>query len=123
MKEKIEFSVAAPVLPVDDTVATIEYYRDVRGLKVESIRGKPPYYAVVRRGKVEIHFSEREDTTRKIEPCSINITVNDVEALFKEYNARGVSSFSPPEKQEHGAREFEISDINGHFLVFDQKNG
>jgi uncharacterized glyoxalase superfamily protein PhnB len=123
MADKIEFTGAAPVLPVDDTVATIEYYRDVLGFKVEAMRGKPPHYAVVRRGAAVIHFSEREDTTDKIKPCSVNILVNDIDALFTEYSARGVSSFSPPEVQVHGVCEFEISDINGHFLVFDQMSG
>jgi uncharacterized glyoxalase superfamily protein PhnB len=116
------FSHAAPVLPVDNAVASAEFYRDQLGFQIEFMHGDPPYYAIVSRDNaVTIHFSEREDTSKKIHPCSVYIFVNDVEAVYEEYKSKGMKMFSPPEDQDYGMREFELRDLNGHFLVFGQE--
>lgn len=112
---------SATVLPVDNVMDTAEYYRDALGFTIEFTYGDPPYYAIVNRDDaVTIHFSEREDTRSKIPPCSIYVLVADVDAVYEEYRSRGLEIFAPPEDQEYGMREFELSDVNGHFLVFGQ---
>ena len=116
-----QFIAASPVFPVDDAANTARYYRDKLGFTVEAAYGEPPYYVVVRRDEVRIHFSEREDTSRTIPPCTAYVLVQDADALFGEYRSMGITMFSPPEDQEHGMREFELSDLNGHFLRFGQK--
>jgi uncharacterized protein YecE (DUF72 family) len=99
------FSHAAPVLPVDNAVASAEFYRDQLGFQIEFMHGDPPYYAIVSRDNaVTIHFSEREDTSKKIHPCSVYIFVNDVEAVYEEYKSKGMKMFSPPEDQDTRAR-------------------
>ena len=116
------FSHAAAVLPVDNALETAQFYHDKLGFKVSFTYGDPPYYAIDRRDEwVTIHFSEREDTTKKIEPCSIYVFVHDVDAVYEEYKAGGMQIFAPPENQEYGMREFELKDMNGHFLVFGQE--
>lgn len=118
MNEEKQFIRAAPVFPVDDATGTAEYYRDTLGFEVRVLFGDPPFYAVVQRESVRIHLSEREDTRRKIEPCSVYIFVRKIDELYDELKGKGVEMFSPPEDQPYGMREFEMSDINGHFLVF-----
>ena len=116
------FIACAPVLPVDNAVETAHYYRDTLGFEIAFTLGKPPYYTIVQRGEgVGIHFSEREDTTTKIQPCNVYIFVEDVNAVYEEYKTRGLEMFAPPEDQDYGMREFEIRDVNGHFLTFGQE--
>jgi uncharacterized glyoxalase superfamily protein PhnB len=109
---------AAPVLSVDDAVETAEYYRDRLGFEIEFTWGNPPYYAIVKRGGVAIHFSEREDTSKKITPSMVYVFVEDVDEMYDELKQEGLEMFSPPENQDYGMREFELCDMNGHFLVF-----
>jgi predicted enzyme related to lactoylglutathione lyase len=115
-----EFVRSSSVLTVDDAKKTSEFYRDVLDFRIERTLGSPPYYVVVRRDGVSIHFSEREDVTEKIRPCNVYILVSDVEAVYEELNSKGLRTFSPPETLDHGLREFEASDPNGHFLTFGQ---
>jgi uncharacterized glyoxalase superfamily protein PhnB len=112
---------AAPMLPVDDASATAEYYRATLGFEIERLEGTPPYYAVVRRDSVSIHLSEREDTSKPIERCAVYVTVSAVDALYDEYREKGIELFAPPENQDSGMREFELADMNGHFLTFGQE--
>jgi uncharacterized glyoxalase superfamily protein PhnB len=118
LNEKKNFIRAAPVLPVDDATRTAEYYENTLGFEIRARIGDPPFYVVVQREGVRIHLSEREDTRRKIEPCTVYVFVREADALYAELHKRGVEMFSPPEDQAYGVREFEMSDVNGHFLVF-----
>ena len=116
------FSHAATVLPVDNLIETAEFYQKKMGFDISSMYGDPPYYAIANRDKnVSIHLSEREDTTNKIQPCNVYIFVNDVDAVYDEYQSKGLEIFAPPENQAYGMREFEVVDLNGHFLTFGQE--
>jgi uncharacterized glyoxalase superfamily protein PhnB len=109
----------SPVLSVDDAVKSAEFYREKLGFAVALTCGDPPYYVVVQRDDaVSIHFSEREDTSTKIPPAHVYIVVSDVDAVYDEYLAKGLRIFSPPEDLDSGMREFEVADLNGHFLTF-----
>jgi uncharacterized glyoxalase superfamily protein PhnB len=120
VNEQKQFRRAAPVFPVDDATKTANYYRDVLGFEIRFLVGDPPFYAAVQREGVRIHLSEREDTRRRIEPSIVYIFVSEIDELYEELRGKGVQMFSPPEDQAYGVREFEMSDINGHFLVFGQ---
>ena len=115
-----QFIRSASVFPVDDATKTADYYKNTLGFKIRVLFGDPAFYAVVQREGVRIHLSEREDTRRKIEPCSVYIFVREIDDIYEEFRGKGVEMFSPPENQSYGMREFEMSDINGHFLVFGQ---
>jgi uncharacterized glyoxalase superfamily protein PhnB len=115
------FQAVAPVFPVDNVAETAEYYRTTLGFKISVLYGDPPYYAIVDRDGVAIHLSEREDTSTPIERCAAYIKVDNADALYEEYEGRGIEMFSPPENQENGMREFELTDNSGHFLMFGQK--
>jgi uncharacterized glyoxalase superfamily protein PhnB len=115
------FLAAAPVLPVDNAAETAEYYRKVLGFEIETLYGDPPYYAIMRRGSVGIHISEREDSSSPIDRCAVYLYVEDADSLYEEFSGKGIEMFSPPENQENGMREFELTDNSGHFLMFGQK--
>ena len=42
----------------------------------------------------------------------------DIEALYREYEARGVTFFQPLKDEPWGARDFIVSDIDGNLLLF-----
>jgi uncharacterized glyoxalase superfamily protein PhnB len=115
------FRFAAPVFPVDDATETAEFYRTTLGFSIERLYGDPPYYAIVSRDGVEIHLSEREDTSTPIERCAVYIYVDDADALYEEFAGKGLKMFAPPEDQDNGMREFELTDNSGHFLMFGQR--
>lgn len=110
----------SPVFPVDNCVETAKYYDKKLGFKMAAARGDPPYYIVVERDGVKIHFSEREDISEKLQPAHAYISTANVDSIYEEYRARGLKMFSPPEDKDHGMREFEVADCNGHFLTFGQ---
>ena len=112
---------SAAVLPVDNLAATLEFYEEKLGFKAVYTYGDPPHYAILMRDEVSIHMAEREDTTTEIQPCSVYIYVTDVDAIYKEYKSKKLEMFLPPEDQGYGMREFEVPDINGHFLTFGQR--
>lgn len=109
------------MFPVDNVAETSEHYQKTLGFKVTLFYGNPPYYAVVERDGVEIHLSEREDTSTPLERCAVYIYVDDADALYAEFEAKGVEMFSPPENQDNGMREFELTDNSGHYLMFGQR--
>jgi len=114
----------APVLAVNDLTEAIEYYREKLGFAVDFTRGDPPYYAVAKRAdNVAIHLSEREDTTDPISPAYVYVFVSNVDALYAEYESKGVEIFQPPQDMEYGMREFDVHDLSGHFLTFGEKIG
>ena len=46
------------------------------------------------------------------------IWVEDADALYKEFTAKGVSVIKPIELTEYGNRDFEIEDPDGYILCF-----
>lgn len=120
-ESKARLRSASPVLSVDNVPDTAEHYCKMLGFEILSLYGEPPYYAVVERNGVRIHLSEREDTSTPIEKCAVYVYVDDADALYEEFKGKGIKMFAPPENQENGMREFELTDYNGHFLMFGQK--
>jgi uncharacterized glyoxalase superfamily protein PhnB len=119
--EKRLFQDVAPVLPVDNLVEAVEFYRDQLGFEDHFTWGDPAYIAIVKRGPgVTIHLSEREDTSEKLQPRTVYIFVTDVDRVYEEYKSRGIEMFSPPQDYDYGMRELEVRDSSGHFLVFGQ---
>ena len=112
---------SAAVLPVDNLIDTLKFYEDKLGFKAVYTYGEPAHYAIVIRGDVGIHMTEREDTSAKMQPFSVYIYVANVDALYKEYKSKKLDMFSPPEDTDYGMREFEVADLNGHFLRFGQR--
>jgi uncharacterized glyoxalase superfamily protein PhnB len=114
----------APVLAVDNLTESIEYYREKLGFTVDFTWGDPPYYAVAKRGDaVSIHLSEREDTSAPIPPAYVYVFVSGVDALYEEYESKGVEIFQPPQDMDYGMREFDVHDLSGHFLTFGEETG
>src|SRR5258708_7547643 len=77
---------AIPLLPQPNIGEAIAFYRDRLGFEEAFVY---PQYGGVRRGPVEIHFWQ-SDNRNLAERTSCRIEVEGVDALYAEYQAKGV---------------------------------
>lgn len=120
-----------PVLPVKDVLATVAYYRDVLGWKVNFA---DIHFARVSQYKAALCFAVAKTENRSWlslpengEPLPtgyIQISLGhidgseDMDGMFQEYQAKGVKIISEPMVTPHGKREFDIEDCNGYRFTF-----
>jgi uncharacterized glyoxalase superfamily protein PhnB len=122
---ELTFNFIAPQFVVPDVRRTAEWYRDKLGFEILGyFFEEPPVYAIVSRGGVCIHFgrgdSQTVHTNGSIRAGSMEawIEVTDVQALYDELLARGVDVPYPPTKRIYDRTEIEVTDCDGHKLVF-----
>lgn len=123
--EKATLKSIAPQFVVPDVRRTAEWYRDNLGFEILGyFFGEPPVYCIVRRGNVEIHFG-KGDTDATINNESIRcgsmeayVAIEGVQALYDELISKGVEVPYPPTKRIYECTEIEITDCDGHKLIF-----
>lgn len=113
----------APVFFTVNIPVTLAYYQEKLGFECLGTWQDPPIYAIVARDQRVIHF-------RCAEPPSPNpdkytdelldayLSVEDADALYAEYAARGVEFSRRLGNMEWGSREFVIKDCDGRLLAF-----
>jgi uncharacterized glyoxalase superfamily protein PhnB len=99
-----------PQLPVADVARAQAYYRDVLGCRIAWtwLDG----YGAVYNGDVQIFLARDAEPQRS---C-VCIFVEDVEALYNRYCARGAEIVEPLESKPWGMREFTVKDLDGNLL-------
>ena len=119
------FNFIAPQFVVPDVRRTAEWYRDNLGFEILGyFFEEPPVYAIVSRGNVCIHFgcgdSQTVHINGSIREGSMEawVEVSDIRALYDELVARGVAVPYPPTRRIYDRTEIEITDCDGHKLVF-----
>lgn len=125
MAGEVKFNSIAPQFVVPDVRRTAEWYRDNLGFEILAyFFGEPPVYCITRRGSVEIHFG-RGDSDNTISNTQVRelsmeayVSIEGVHALYEELLAKGVAVPSPPTTREYNCTEIEITDCDGHKLVF-----
>jgi uncharacterized glyoxalase superfamily protein PhnB len=114
---------ACPILDVRDVEQALGFYVDRLGFQVEfRYEADPANYAGVRRDEVCLHMQwqhaehfERGTAGR----LRIRISVDDPDALFKEFKAKGVLDQNAVVRDtDWGTREFGFRDPDGNGLVF-----
>lgn len=117
----------APCLIVDDVQTTANFYRDKLGFQYDRIWGEPPCFCMVMRRGVVImlkqlptkgnmhpnHVSDPDD-----ENWDAYVWIDDADALYEEYQQKGVKITRGICNQIYGNRDFEIEDCNGYRLCF-----
>ncbi len=126
--QKPRWSVA-PFFIVDDVVATANFYRDKLGFHYARMWGEPPCFTIVTRNGAAIMLSQFE-TPGLMRPNSVAdpdggawdayVWVDNADALYEEFGAKGVTVVQPLCTQEYGCRDFTIRDGNGYTLGFGQ---
>ncbi|HKV79476.1 MAG TPA: VOC family protein [Candidatus Sulfotelmatobacter sp.] len=113
----------APVFFTTDIPATVAWYDAKLGFKCLGTWQDPPVYAIVARDQRAIHFRCAEPPTANPhkygdELLDAYVFVEDVDALYAEYAARGVEFVRELANMPWQSREFVIKDCDGRLLAF-----
>lgn len=110
----------ATVLPVENVVETLDWYKENLGFQVDFKWEDPPTYAVMSRDDIKIHLTLKAD---EFMPSNVHTAIyiftHDVDTLFDEFKAKGMVS-GELANAEYGMRDFDLVDLNGFRLGFGQ---
>lgn len=121
----------APLFLVDDVVASANFYRDKLGFEYDRFWGEPPCFCMVHRSGIVIMLNQIQGAA--VSPNGKNapdgecwdayIWVDNADALFTEFQAKGVKIARNICDQEYGCRDFDIEDFNGYRICFGHTTG
>lgn len=115
----------APVLLVRDVVAAANYYRDKLGFAYDRLWGEPPNFCMVRRDGLTVMLSEAPDDAKLVPHWQVvekmwdaYFWVEDVEAIYDEYQRSGAIIDYTLHLKPYGVKEFGVQDIDDHDIAF-----
>lgn len=114
----------APQFLVSDLEAAIAYYRDRLGFTLDF--EYESFYASVSRDGLAIHLRHGSrvtsafDKRRQDEHLDAYVTVTGVEALYREFQARGVRIMKPLGERPWACVDFYVEDADGYVLCFSE---
>jgi hypothetical protein len=113
----------APLFFTMDIPATLTYYTDKLGFECLGMWQDPPVYAIVARNQQAIHFRCAEPPTANPDKYSDELLdayvfIDDADALYAEYAARGVEFTRGLANMPWRLREFVVKDCDGRLLAF-----
>ena len=123
--------------PILNSVAAHLYVRDLAaatgfltlklGFTIDFVYGDPPFYGQVSRDNARLALRSMDeafftdDIRRREELLSASITVatsHEIEQLFLDYQAAGVSFHQPLRTEPWGAKTFLVADPDGNLILF-----
>ena len=113
-----------PQLFVNDLEASCQYYQSAMGFSIAFEYGEPPFYAQVVRDGVKLNLRlvhepvYISDLREKEGLLSASITVENIKALFLEFQEEGAVFAETLCKQPWGARTFTVKDPDGNLIMF-----
>lgn len=118
---------AIPQLFVSNIAASCDFFTAKLGFAVEFAYGEPPFYAQVKRGGAQIALRHVDrDVMDKIvvamkadvDMLAASMSVDDVQALYSEFQAAHAAFHQDLRTEEWGARTFIVRDPDGNLLLF-----
>ena len=117
----------AAVLLVKNVVAAANHYRDKMGFQYEQLMGEPPSFVILNRDGLYLMLKQADDAKHVVPHWTVSkglwnvyFWVNDVDALYQEFVARGATIDYGLCDKPYGCREFGAQDIDGHDIGFGQ---
>jgi uncharacterized glyoxalase superfamily protein PhnB len=112
-----------PVFFTTDIPATLAWYKDKLGFECLGTWFDPPVYGIIARDEHAIHFRCAAPPTpnpkkHEEELLDAYIFVEDTDALYAEFAAKGVEFTRGLANTPWNCREFVIKDCDGRLLVF-----
>ena len=116
---------AEPQLFVADIKASCGFFETKLGFATAFTYGEPPFYAQVGRDGARINLrcvaqpvidADVRDRKQLLSASLTVATATEVEALFREFQARGATFFQA--RESWGARDFIVKDPDGNLLLF-----
>jgi len=113
----------APQFFTLDIPSTLAYYETKLGFKCMSTWQDPPVYAIVARDGQAIHFRCADPPKANPDKYSDELLdayliIEDADALYAEYAARGVEFTRALANMPWNSREFVVKDSDGRLLAF-----
>ena len=113
----------APQFFTTDMAATLAYYKDTLGFECVGTWNDPPAYAIVVRDGHRIHFRLADPPTPSPDKYADELLdaylfIEDADALYAEYAARGVEFTRALGDTLWQSREFVVKDGDGRLLAF-----
>jgi catechol 2,3-dioxygenase-like lactoylglutathione lyase family enzyme len=118
---------AVPQLFVSDIAGSCAFFAGKLGFAVEFIYGEPPFYAQVKRGGAQIALRHVDrDVIERLavamasdaDMLAASVSVDDVLALYSEFQAANVAFHQALHTEPWGARTFIVGDPDGNLLLF-----
>jgi uncharacterized glyoxalase superfamily protein PhnB len=117
MKDK-KFIRCGPHLSVKNLRETLNYYRDKLGFYDEWTFGEKD--GGIRRDDMRLLFGENPNHTASINNQTDRLPlmwfVDNIDAVYKEFQDRKIKIADPLKDHPHGLREFAFIDINGYYI-------
>ena len=118
---------SAPVLLVRHVITSANYYRDALGFTYDRFWGEPPDFVILRRDGLCLMLNQAPPWHEivphwKVNPCMWNVYfwVDDVDALFAEFQNHGAKIDYGLSNKPYQVREFGIQDPDGYDIAFGQ---
>jgi catechol 2,3-dioxygenase-like lactoylglutathione lyase family enzyme len=115
---------AVPVVFVANVPAAAKFYRDSLGFSIDFLHGDPPFYGSVSRDGACVHLKFVHEPVLAAGPDDREsfivafVDVDDVNALFAEYIAAGVTFSQRLQKEPWGMHDFIVRDPDGNMICF-----
>lgn len=118
---------AIPQLFVSDITASCDFFTRKLGFAVEFVYGEPPFYAQMKRDGAQIalrhvdrHVLDKIAVamTADADMLAASISVDDVLALYSEFQAAEVVFHQELRVEPWGAKTFIVRDLDGNLLLF-----
>ena len=126
-RPKAVISATAAQLFVSDIKTSCDFFAQKLGFSIAFIYGEPPFYAQVKRDRgllnlrcldysiVDPQLRDRESLLS----ADMGVeTLQEIEELFLEFQAAGVTFFQTLRKEAWGAMTFIVKDPDGNLLLF-----
>jgi catechol 2,3-dioxygenase-like lactoylglutathione lyase family enzyme len=112
------FRITQPIIGTRDIQRAIDFYTHQLGFELAfGDKTDPPNYVGFRRDKVELHMQFQFE--HEMSTIRLRFLVEDPDALFNEYRARGVECTPNAIRDTPwGTREFALYDMDGNALTF-----
>ena len=123
-RPELRLRAALPVLYVRDVAAAAAFWRDKLGFEIDFLHGHPAFYGAVSRDGACLHLKfvhEPVFGSGRIADEGLimaYLSVDNLKALFAEYQAKGVAFSQKPIKQAWGGTDFHVQDPDGNRIAF-----
>lgn len=118
---------AIPQVFVSDITASCSFFTRKLGFALEFVHGEPPFYAQVKRGGAQIALRHVDRPVldkiaiamkADVDMLAASISVDDVQALYREFQTADVAFHQAQRAEPWGARTFIVQDLDGNLLLF-----
>jgi len=104
-----------PTLRARDVTALAEWYSDTLGFEIRLLWGEPGGHAIIRRDEIRLGIAPRDE---QFGPVSLYVFVEDIDAFYAEFLARGITPSRPLEVTYYQMKDFDFADPDGNRLCF-----